>query len=176
MPAKRKFTRIPKTTDLMAAGVPVEAIPTYACLADHAHNTTGECWPSMARLAEILGKSVRTIQRHLHALKECGLVEFVERRRHKGRFSSYLYRVVFFVSTTGHGRRVGGRVSIYKRTKLPKNTQKTLSTETVRAFLGLAPGEERDESPPKKRTRADFDWFLRGPREDPRHPRSWPLE
>jgi DNA-binding transcriptional ArsR family regulator len=111
VPKKRKFTRIPKTTDLIVAGVPVEAIPTYTCLADHAHNRTGECWPSMRRLAEILGKSVRTIQRHLHTLKECGLVEFVERRRHRGRFSSYLYRVVFFVSTTGHERRAVKRGS-----------------------------------------------------------------
>ena len=124
VPKKRKFTRIPKTTDLIAAGVPTEAIPTYTCLADHANNRTGECWPSMGRLAQILGKSVRTIQRHLHALKECGLVEFVERRRHRGRFSSYLYRVLFFVSTTGHERQLGRRGPIYKGTKHLMNTPK----------------------------------------------------
>jgi DNA-binding transcriptional ArsR family regulator len=90
----RKFTRIPKTTELVTAGVPIEAIPTYCCLADHANNTTGLCWPKMETLAQILNRSVRTIQRHLHLLRSLGLIEFVERRRYKGRFSSCLYRVV----------------------------------------------------------------------------------
>jgi len=64
-----------------------------------------------------LGRSVRTVQRHLHLLKECGLIEFVERRRHKGRFSSYLYRVLHIVRTTGHGRRAVRGDPIYRRTK-----------------------------------------------------------
>jgi DNA-binding transcriptional ArsR family regulator len=122
VPQKRKFTRIPKVPDLIAAGVPVETIPTYACLADHANNRTGECWPSMTRLAQILGRSVRTVQRHLHTLKELGLVEFVERRRHKGRFSSYLYRVVFFARTTGHGRPAVGLRSNREGTKRIMNS------------------------------------------------------
>ncbi len=140
MPAKRKFTRIPKTEDLISAGVPVEAISTYTCLADHANNRTGECWPSMRRLAEILGKSVRTVQRHLHALKECGLIEFVERRRHRGRFSSYLYRVLFFTHTTGHGRPLERRGPIYREHKHimnnPKTSQKTREEEARRRREG----------------------------------------
>ena len=140
MPKKPKFTRIPKTTDLISAGVPVEAIATYTCLADHANNRTGECWPSMGRLAEILGKSVRTVQRHLHALKECGLVEFVERRRHRGKFSSYLYRVLFFTRTTGHGRPVESRAPIYREHRRimnnPKTPQKTREEEAQRRREG----------------------------------------
>jgi DNA-binding transcriptional ArsR family regulator len=95
--AKRTFTRIPKVPDLIARGVPVEAIPTYLALSDHASNKNGLCWPKMETLAKILGRSVRTVQRHLHLLRELGLVDFVERRRNRGRFSSYLYRVVHFV-------------------------------------------------------------------------------
>ena len=124
MAAKGKFTRLPKILVIMKAGVPAEAILTFYALADHAHNRTGECWPSMRRLAEILGKSTRTIQRHLHALKACGLVEFVERRRHRGRFSSYLYRVVFFASTTGHERPPEKRDPINKGTRHIMNTAK----------------------------------------------------
>ncbi len=41
MPAKPKFTRIPKMRDLMEAGVPAEAIPTYCALTDYANNKTG---------------------------------------------------------------------------------------------------------------------------------------
>jgi DNA-binding transcriptional MocR family regulator len=112
-----KFTRIPKVHELVSAGVPAEAIPTYCALADHANNRTGECYPKMETLAKTLKRSVRTIQRHLHLLRERGVIEFVERRRNRGRFSSYLYRVVHITRTTGHGRRVEKGAPIYKRTK-----------------------------------------------------------
>jgi DNA-binding transcriptional ArsR family regulator len=111
---KQTFTRIPKITDLRSCGVPTEAIPTYCAIADYSNNKTGLCWPKMETLAKTLGRSVRTVQRHLHVLKSKGLVEFVERRRNRGRYSSYLYRVVHIVCTTGHGRRVGSRF-LYER-------------------------------------------------------------
>ena len=104
MPAKPKFTRIPKVDTLVQAGVSTEAISTYAALADHANNNTGLCWPKMETLAKTLGRSMRTVQRHLHLLKELGLIEFVERRRYRGRFSSYLYKVLHITRTSGHGR------------------------------------------------------------------------
>src|SRR3954452_22734911 len=113
-----KFTRIPKVFDLIEAGVPAEEISTYCALTDYANNKTGLCWPKMETLAKTVGRSVRTIQRHLHLLKECGLIEFLERRRNKGRFSSYLYRVLHIVhTTTGHGRPLIQRDPIYRRTK-----------------------------------------------------------
>jgi DNA-binding transcriptional ArsR family regulator len=120
--AAKKFTRIPKITELISIGVPTEAIPTYCALADHANNKTGLCWPKMETLAATLGRSVRTVQRHLHLLRERGLVDFCERRRYKGRFSSYLYRVVHILRTTGHGRRVAKGRPIYKGTKPSMNT------------------------------------------------------
>jgi DNA-binding transcriptional ArsR family regulator len=89
-----KFTPIPKTYELMAAGVPPQVVATYAALADYAHNTTGLAWPRMDTLARTLGRTPRTIQYHLHLLKERGLIEFVERRRdRKGRFLSWVYRI-----------------------------------------------------------------------------------
>jgi DNA-binding transcriptional ArsR family regulator len=128
VPAKPKFTRIPKMRDLVEAGVQAEAIPTYCALTDYANNKTGLCWPKMETLAKTLGRSVRTIQRHLHLLKELGLIEFVERRRQRGRFSSYLYKVVHIARTTGHGRRaVGGSPNIRrtKRSVTPPNSPPT---------------------------------------------------
>jgi hypothetical protein len=114
-----KFTRIPKVTDLIAAGVPAEVIPTYCALSDYANNKTGECYPKMETLAKTLKRSVRTIQRHVHLLCSLGLIEVLERRRHKGRYSSYLYRIIHIcrTTTTGHGRRMGKRPPIYRRTK-----------------------------------------------------------
>ncbi len=139
MAVRSRFTRIPKVHDLIAAGVPTEAIATYAALADHADNKSGLCWPKMETLARRLSRSPRTIQRHLHLLKERGLVEFVERRRDgRGRFGAYLYRVLHVAAatarrgaakkgraaatTTGQGGRVGpnrGRTRRQEGTPLP---------------------------------------------------------
>ena len=141
-----KFTRIPKTTHLVAAGVPVEVIPTYCALADYSNNKNGLCWPKMETLAAGIGRSVRTIQRHLHQLQALGLVEFVHRRRSKrGRFSGYLYRVLAVPlmarskkpPTTGHGRRVGNGRPIFPRTKRVSNTPSISPTEGYRWLFGL---------------------------------------
>jgi len=145
---RQKFTRMPKTEVLMEAEVPAYAIGTLCVLSDHANSKNGLCWPSMNRLARILGCSVRTVQRHLHALKEKGLIEFVERRRNKGRYSSYLYRVVHIVRTTGHGRRVEGR-SLYKR-----GTKDSLNS--------ARPQESREERRQReaKRRREGYEWLF----------------
>jgi DNA-binding transcriptional ArsR family regulator len=113
------------------AGVPTEAIATYAALADHADNRSGLCWPKMETLARRLSRSPRTVQRHLHLLKDKGLVEFVERRRDDGgRFGAYLYKVLHVAAatardgtkkeraTTGHG----GRVAPNRGTKRKEGT------------------------------------------------------
>jgi DNA-binding transcriptional ArsR family regulator len=146
--AKQKFTRVPKIQHLMEAGVPTEVIPTYCALADYTNNKTGLCWPKMETLASTLGRSVRTVQRHLHVLKSKGLVEFVERRRNKGRYSSYLYRLVHIVRTTGHGRRVGGRFLYRERTKGLSNSPK--STESK---------EERKQREAKRR-KEGYEWLF----------------
>jgi DNA-binding transcriptional ArsR family regulator len=145
---RQKFTRMPKTEVLMEAEVPAYAIGTLCVLSDHANSKSGLCWPSMNRLARILGLSVRTVQRHLHLLKDQGLIEFVERRRNKGRYSSYLYRVVHIVRTTGHGRRVEGRSLYRERTKKLSNYQK--STESK---------EERRQREAKRR-REGYEWLF----------------
>src|ERR671914_2054764 len=116
--------------DLIETGVPAEAIPTYCALADYSNNKTGLCWPKMETLAKTLGRSVRTIQRHLHFLKELGLIEFVERRRLRGRYSSYVYRVLHIMRTTGHGGRVGSILK--KRTKPSLSTKPPKPTGTDR--------------------------------------------
>jgi DNA-binding transcriptional MocR family regulator len=146
---RTKFTRIPKVPDLISCGIPAEVIPTYCALTDYSNNRTGECYPKMETLAKTLKRSVRTIQRHLHLLRERGVIEFVERRRNRGRFSSYLYRVVHIVRTTGHGRRVGSR-SLYRGgTKRLSNSQK--STESK---------QERRQREAKRR-REGYEWLFK---------------
>jgi predicted transcriptional regulator len=146
---RTKFTRIPKVPDLISCGIPAEVIPTYCALTDYSNNRTGECYPKMETLAKTLKRSVRTIQRHLHLLRERGVIEFVERRRNRGRFSSYLYRVVHIVRTTGHGRRVGSRSLYRERTKDLSNYQK--STESK---------EERRQREAKRR-RESYEWLFK---------------
>jgi predicted transcriptional regulator len=146
---RTKFTRIPKVPDLISCGIPAEVIPTYCALTDYSNNRTGECYPKMETLAKTLKRSVRTIQRHLHLLRERGVIEFVERRRNRGRFSSYLYRVVHIVRTTGHGRRVGSRSLYRERTKRLSNSQK--STES----------KEQRRQREAKRRREGYEWLFK---------------
>ena len=149
VPAKPKFTRIPKMRDLVEAGVPAEAIPTYCALTDYANNKTGLCWPKMETLANTLGRSVRTIQRHLHLLKELGLVEFVERRRLRGRYSSYVYRVLHIMRTTGHG---GLADSILKKRTKPSLSTKPPQTQKI--------GRQEERKWEARRRREGFEWLF----------------
>jgi DNA-binding transcriptional ArsR family regulator len=150
VPAKPKFTRIPKMRDLMEAGVPAEAIPTYCAITDYANNKTGLCWPKMETLAKTLGRSVRTVQRHLHLLKELGLVEFVERRRLRGRYSSYVYRVLHIMrTTTGHGGRVASILKGRTKPRLSAEIPKTQDYDRQ---------EERKRQ--AKRRREGFEWLF----------------
>jgi hypothetical protein len=152
---RAKFTRIPKIVDLVTQGVPTEVIPTYCALADYANNKTGLCWPKMETLAQTLNRSVRTVQRHLYHLKELGLIEFVERRRHKGRFSSYLYRVLHIVQTTGHGQPVDHRSLYKRRTKPLRTTPKTPENYKDYAFFfGTEENERQDKY------RSEYAWFF----------------
>ena len=149
MPPKPKFTRIPKVRDLIVAGVPAEAIPTYCALTDYANNKTGLCWPKMETLATPLGRSVRTIQRHLHLLKELGLIEFVERGRLRGRYSSYLYRVLHIMRTTGHEGRVA---SILRRRTKPSLSTKPQQTQDY--------DRQEERKRQAKRRKEGFEWLF----------------
>jgi DNA-binding transcriptional ArsR family regulator len=147
--ASRKFTRIPKVSNLQYAGVPTEVIPTYCALTDYANNTTGLCWPKMETLAHTLNRSVRTVQRHLHLLRDRGLIEFVERRRTKGRYSSYLYKVLHICATTGHGSRMAKGRSNIRRTKQLRTGKKSPSKNVKDGYWWLfgedAPGNAEEE-------------------------------
>jgi DNA-binding transcriptional ArsR family regulator len=149
VPAKPKFTRIPKVRDLIEAGVPAEAIPTYCALTDYANNKTGLCWPKMETLAKTLCRSVRTVQRHLHLLKELGLVEFVERRRSRGRYSSYVYRVLHIMRTTGHGGRVASILKERTKPRLSTNSPQTTDCD---------PQKKRERE--AQRRREGFEWLF----------------
>jgi predicted transcriptional regulator len=146
---REKFTRIPKVDRLISKGVPTEVIPTYCALADYSNNKSGLCWPKMETLASILNRSVRTIQRHVHLLSSLGLIELLERRRYKGRFSSYLYRIIHITRTTGHGKQVASRSLVKRRTKNLPNSEKSQESR-----------EERRQREAKRR-REGYEWLFK---------------
>jgi DNA-binding transcriptional ArsR family regulator len=104
----------------------------------------------MESLAKILNRSVRTIQRHLHVLKEAGLIEFVERRRWKGRFSSYTYKILHIATTTGHGSPVDRTGPNRRRTKHTLNTPKSPRKNVKKGYEWLfgeqVPADTKDSS------------------------------
>ena len=154
MAAKRKkFTRIPKIQDLILAGVPTEVIPTYCALSDYTNNTTGICWPKMETLASTLCRSVRTVQRHLHHLQELGLVEFVERRRWRGRYSSYTYRVVHIAQLIRRSRRK-------KRGSSKSSTTTSGHTGPVEKGSPIYTRTRSTKTPPYKPPKEAFNWFF----------------
>jgi DNA-binding transcriptional ArsR family regulator len=155
---RSRFTRIPKVHDLILAGVPTEVIPTYCALADYSNNKTGLCWPRMETLARRLSRSPRTIQRHLHLLKEKGLIEFVERKRDwHGRFGAYLYRVVHIAAATARkgaeaaGRKVGRR---------RKTRATTGHGGPVVPNKGLTKRQEGTPLPPKGDVKEGYQWLF----------------
>jgi DNA-binding transcriptional ArsR family regulator len=176
--AKRKFTRIPKVQDLILAGMPTEVMPTYCALSDYTNNKTGLCWPKMETLAATLGRSARTIQRHLHQLRELGLVEFVERRRWRGRYSCYTYRVLHIAqlirrrkrssTTTGHGQPLERGGPIFTRTKATK----TPPSEAFNSLFGkqrnLLAEQQHEREQSQRRARDDrrrsegYEWLFDG--------------
>lgn len=139
-----KFTRMPKIQELVTSGVPHQAVGTLAALSDHANNRNGLCFPTMKRLSKILGCSTKTVSRHLHILEGCRAIEFVQRRRHKGRFSSFLYRVLHIVKTSGHQRPRKSK-RIYKGTKNLRNSP-------------IVPMETREEK--AARRRESYEWLF----------------
>jgi DNA-binding transcriptional MocR family regulator len=115
-----------------------EVVPTYCAYADYANNKTGKCYPSQETLARTLRCSVKTIQRHTKELVQKGLIEIVERKRIKGRFSTYVYKVVHIaqLATSGHGSRLerkrrNPRKSKKNRRNKRKGTKQDFNTPSI---------------------------------------------
>jgi DNA-binding transcriptional ArsR family regulator len=157
---RSRFTRIPKVHDLILAGVPTEVIPTYCALADYSNNKTGLCWPRMETLARRLSRSPRTIQRHLHLLKEKGLVEFIERKRNwHGRFGAYLYRVVHIAAATS--RKKAAKEVADRKGRRSKKRPTTGHGGPVASNKRQTKRHQDTPLPPKKDPKRGF-WHLFG--------------
>jgi hypothetical protein len=65
----------------------------YLCLCKHADNTNQTCFPSLNRIAEIVGKSISTIKRAVRELCKFGAIEITPRFRKDGGQTSNLYKI-----------------------------------------------------------------------------------
>ena len=162
MAVRSKFTRIPKISDLVLAGVPTEVIPTYCALADYSNNKTGLCWPRMDTLARRLSRSPRTIQRHLHLLKERGLIEFVERKRDwHGRFGAYVYRVLHIAAVASRkGAEATARKGKGGKGRRRKKRPTTGHGGPMVPIKGQTKRQEDTPLPPKGEVKAAYEWLF----------------
>jgi hypothetical protein len=161
---KRKFTRVPKAEELVprlrAAGIGLHVLPTYLCLLDHCNSRTGRAWPSINRMATILGLCRRTVERHMRQLCDAGLVLRNDQQRGwRGRFSTRRYVVVavlFFArATVRHGSRTSTR-SLYKeRTKSLLNSRTEQISDQDQGYREQVIRKRQGE-----KTRADYAWFF----------------
>jgi hypothetical protein len=153
---RKKFNRVPKTEDLIPqlreAGVGLHVLPTYLCLLDHTDGR-GRCWPSINRMARIIGLCRRTVERHVRLLCEAGLVlRNDQKRSRRGRFSTRRYVVVavlfFRRSTVRHGGRTSKR-SLYKNER--KDSLNSAQTTESK--------QERRQREAKRR-REGYEWLF----------------
>ncbi len=66
----------------------------YLCLCKHADNTKQTCFPSLSRIAQIVGKSISTIKRAVRELCQYGAIKRTPRFRKDGGQTSNLYEIV----------------------------------------------------------------------------------
>jgi len=111
----------------------------------------------MDTLARRLSRSPRTIQRHLHLLKERGLIEFVERKRDwHGRFGAYLYRLVHIAAATARkGAEATGR-----KGRRRKERPTTGHGGRVAPIKGQTKRQEDTPLPPKGEVKEAYEWLF----------------
>lgn len=157
MPKRSKFTKIMKADELVPrlreSGVGLHVLPTYHVLCDHANNDTGRAWPSVNRIASILGVCRRTVERHIKDLVSAGLVlSNGQSRSKRGRFSVCRYCVVAVLFFTRSPVRHQGRT----KSPVPNIRRTRLSNNLVKAEESL---EERRQREAERRS-AGYGWFF----------------
>jgi len=105
---------------------------------------TAYCYPTLSTLARYVGRSVRTVERHLLALRACGLIQWTHRKNSEGAWTSNLYTMgkVFLASLFARGK------------KKPQQIQATtkMSTNNLKKGYNAAPslGSCVDNTRPKQ--------------------------
>ena len=80
--------------DHHAKTIGILGVGLYAALARYANRKTGECWPSIGRLAHLLDCARSTIKISLRKLEACGLITITKRWDEAGDSTSHLYTLL----------------------------------------------------------------------------------
>jgi len=80
--------------DHHAKTIGIIGVGLYTALARYANRKTGECWPSIGRLANLLDCARSTIKIYLRKLEAVGLIIITERRDEAGDATSHLYTLL----------------------------------------------------------------------------------
>ena len=80
--------------DTHARSIGATALAVYTVLSRYANLKTGECWPSMGRLAHLLDLARNTVKAALRTLEQAGLIAIRRRRDAAGDATSHLYTLL----------------------------------------------------------------------------------
>lgn len=167
--ANLKFSRVQRADklipELRAAGVGLHVLPTYLAISDHADNQTGVAYPSITRLASILGVCRRTVERHVKLLSDAGIcLKSAQRRqwhhrvkRHRGRWGVCRFAVVAVPFFSKKSVRHRNRTVSNSRTKQYDEPSNSLPKSRGKR-------NRSGNSPPGKgsgRFTEDYEWFFR---------------
>ena len=98
--------------DIHAKTIGPLALGVYTVLARHAHRKTGECWPSIGRLASLLGVVRNTIKAALRTLEAAGLILLKRRRDPAGDCTSHLFTLLDAVPAAVEARLAKRRAAV----------------------------------------------------------------
>ena len=80
--------------DIRAKTIGATALAVYTALSRFANRKTGECWPSIGRLAQLLDLARNTVKTALRKLEEVGLITIKRRRDPAGDATSHRYTLL----------------------------------------------------------------------------------
>jgi len=80
--------------DVHAKTIGAIGVAIYTALARYANRRTGECWPTIARIARMLELGRSTVKRYLHRLQAAGLISIEERWDEEGDRTSNRYTLL----------------------------------------------------------------------------------
>jgi DNA-binding MarR family transcriptional regulator len=80
--------------DIHAKKIGATGVAIYAVLARHANRQTGECWPTIGRIARTLDLARSTVKVYLRKMEKAGLIAIEERQDPQGDPTSNLYTLL----------------------------------------------------------------------------------
>jgi DNA-binding MarR family transcriptional regulator len=80
--------------DVHAKSIGAIGVAIYTVLARYANRRTGECWPTIPRIARMLDLGRSTVKRYLHRLQKAGLISIEERWDEEGDRTSNRYTLL----------------------------------------------------------------------------------